>query len=49
MEYRFKVVKRAKKDIHIYKIIKKSSGNVNIITKLFIRVFAGNKRDKGEF
>ncbi len=51
MEYKVKVVRRAQKDIHIYKIIKKTSGNTNILTKLFIRVFAGTgqKKEKEEF
>ena len=49
MEYRVKVIRRAQKDIHIYKVLKKSSGNANLLTKLFIRVFAGTKKEKEEF
>ena len=46
MEYRVKINKRAQKDIHIYKILKKTSGNINIVTKLFIRIFSGNKKEE---
>jgi hypothetical protein len=49
MEYRIKIVKRAQKDIHIYKVLKRKSGNTNVLTKLFIRVFSGNKKEREEF
>jgi hypothetical protein len=51
MEYRVKIVKKAQKDIHIYKVLKKSNGNINILTKLFIRVFSGigQKKEKEDF
>lgn len=48
MEYRVKIIKKAQKDIHIYKVLKKSSGGTNIVTKLFMKVFAGNKKEKEE-
>ncbi len=48
-EFRVKIIKRTQKDIHIYKILKKSTGNTNALTKLFIRIFSGNKKEKDEF
>lgn len=45
MKYVVKVNKRVR-NIHVYKIIKKTSGNVNIATKLFIRIFAGKKKEE---
>lgn len=47
MQYAVRINKRVK-NVRVFTVLKKTSGNVNIVTKLFIRIFAGKKKDKDE-
>jgi hypothetical protein len=39
-------VNRRVKNVHIYKVLKKRTGNINILTKLFIRIFAPKRKEE---
>jgi hypothetical protein len=44
MRYNIRVNKRIR-DVRVYKVLKKTEGNANLLTKLFIKVFAGRKKE----
>ncbi len=44
-KYTVRVNKRIK-NVNIYKVLKRSSGNTNLLTKIFIRIFAGKKKEE---
>jgi hypothetical protein len=39
-------VNRRVKNVHIYKVLKRSSGNINVVTKLFMRIFTPKKKEE---
>lgn len=43
MRYSVRINKRVR-NVHVYKVIKKTSGNANIFTKLFLSIFAGKEK-----
>ncbi len=45
MKYLIRINTRVR-NVRIYSILKKTSGNVNFLTKLFMRVFAGVKKEE---
>ncbi len=45
MKYAIRVNKRVR-NFRVYKVLKKTSGNVNIVTKIFIRIFSGRKKEE---
>lgn len=45
MKYSVRINTRVK-NAHVYKVIKKTSGNVNLLTKIFIRIFVGKKKEE---
>lgn len=45
MKYTIRINKRVK-NIHIYKVVKRTTGNVNLLTKVFIRIFTGKKKEE---
>lgn len=44
-KYTVRINKRVK-NVHVYKVLKKTTGNVNLLTKIFIRVFAPKKKEE---
>ena len=44
MKYSIRINTRVK-NTHVYKILKRTTGNTNLITKIFIRIFAGKKEE----
>ena len=45
MKYAIRVNKRVR-NFRVYKVLKKTIGNVNIVTKIFIRIFSGRKKEE---
>ncbi len=45
MKYAIRVNKRVR-NFRVYKVLKKTSGNVKIVTKIFIRIFSGRKKEE---
>lgn len=39
-------VNRRVKNVRIYKVVKKLSGNTNLLTKVFLRIFAPRKKEE---
>jgi hypothetical protein len=44
MRYSVRINKRVR-NTQVYKVIKKSAGNPNLVTKFFMKVFAGRKKE----
>ncbi|MCW6159722.1 MAG: hypothetical protein LVQ95_01375 [Candidatus Micrarchaeales archaeon] len=45
MRYSIRINKKMR-NIRVYAIVKKVQGNPNILTKLFMRIFAGRKKEE---
>ena len=45
MKYSVRINKSVR-NVHVYRVLKKTSGNVNVLTKLFISVFSRGKKEE---
>lgn len=45
MEYKVRINKKVK-NVHVYAVLKKTEGEPNLITKFFIRIFTGKKKEE---
>lgn len=45
MKYAVRINKRVR-NVHVYRMMKKTRGNVNVFTKLFLRIFASKERQE---
>ncbi len=45
MRYSVRINRRVK-NVHIYSVVKRTSGNVNLMTKIFLRIFAPRKKEE---
>ena len=45
MRYSIRINKRTK-NIRVYMIVKRMQGNPNVLTKLFMKIFAGRKKEE---
>lgn len=46
MRYSIRINRRVR-NTRVYTVVKRIEGNPNILTKFFIRVFSGRKREEG--
>ncbi len=45
MRYSIRINKKVK-NVKVFRVVKKTSGNVNLLTKFFIKIFAGKKKEE---